>query len=101
MYHVIYVGEHSTQQRIITSPEQQEQQNQQSVTNEDQGNDLRLQDITREPTSKPFYWNERASATFVNELNDACDMIIYWKNNLLLVTTKAAGKVFISGMNRI
>ena len=99
MYHVIYVEEHSTQQRIITSPEQQEQQK--LVINEDQGNTLGLQDIACEPTSKPFYWNERAGATFVSELNDAYDMIIYWRNNLLLETTRAAGKIFISEMNWI
>ena len=55
----------------------QEQQNQQLEANNDQENTHRLQDMSREPVNEPFYWNEKPGKTFVNELNNAYDKIVY------------------------
>ena len=39
----------------------------------------------REPTNKPFYWNEKPDATFAYKLNDPIDNIIYCRKNLFLL----------------
>ena len=58
---------------------QQEQQIQQLETNDNQENTRRLQDMPHEPKSETFYWKEKLGTTFVNELNNAYDKIVYWK----------------------
>ena len=57
--------------------------------------------MPREPLNKPFYWNQKPDATFVNELNNAYDKIVYWRKNLFLLPTEAAGKSFINEMTRM
>ena len=79
----------------------QEQQNQQLEANNDQENTHRLQDMSREPVNEPFYWNEKPGKTFVNELNNAYDKIVYWRKNLFLLLTGAAGESFINEMTRM
>ena len=75
---------------------QQEQQNQQLEVNDDEQNTHRLQDMPREPINEPFYWNEKPGTTFVNELNNAYDKIVYWRKNLFFLPTGAAGKSFVN-----
>ena len=75
---------------------QQEQQNEQLEVNDDQQNTHRLQDMPREPINEPFYWNEKSGTTFVNELNNSYDKIVYWRKNLFLLPTGAAGKSFVN-----
>ena len=70
--------------------------------NYDQENTYRLQDIPREPVNKPFYWNEKPGTTFANKLNNEYDKIVYWRKNLFLLPTGAAGKSsFINKMTRM
>ena len=57
--------------------------------------------MPREPVNEPFYWNEKPGTTFVNELNNAYDKIVYPIKNLFLLPTGAAGKSFINEMTRM
>ena len=38
--------------------------------------------MQHKPKNKPFYWNEKPGATFVNELNNAYDKIVYCRENV-------------------
>ena len=79
----------------------QEQQNQQLEANDDQENTHRLQDMPCEPVNKLFYWSKEPGTTFVNELNNAYGKIVYWRKNLFLPPTGAAGKDFINKLTRM
>ena len=76
----------------------QGQQNQQLEENGDQENTLRLQDMPLKPVNKPFYWNEKPGATFINELNNAYEKTDYSRKNLFFLPKGAAGKSFINEM---
>ena len=79
----------------------QGQQNQQLEDNDDQENTHWLQDMPRKPVNEPFYWNEKPGTTFINELNNAYEKIVYWRKNLFLLPIGAAGKRFINKMTRM
>ena len=75
---------------------QEEQQNQQLEANDDQEKTHRLQDMPRESINEYFYWDEKLVTTFVKELINIYDKSVYWRRNLLLLTTRVAGKVLLA-----
>ena len=79
----------------------QEQQNQQLEENDNQVNTHRLQDMPREPVNEIFYWNKKPGTTFINELNNAYDKIVYWRKKLFLFPIGGAEKSFINKMTRM
>lgn len=56
--------------------------------------------MSRKPINETFYWSEKPETTFVNELNNAYDNIVYWRKKIPL-RTGAAGKSFITVMTRM
>ena len=48
-----------------------------------------------------FFWNKVDGNTFTSDLNHAYDNIVFWKKNLFLLPTGAAGKKFITEMTRL
>ena len=54
--------------------------------------------MPRKPVNEPFYWNEKTGTTFINELNNAYDKIVYWRKNLFFLLTGVWGKIFMNEM---
>ena len=48
-----------------------------------------------------FLWNKVDGNTFTNDLNQAYDRIVFWKKNMFLLPTGAAGKKFIAELTRL
>ena len=72
----------------------QGQQNQQLEDNDDQENTHWLQDMPRKPVNEPFYWNEKPGTTFINELNNAYEKIVYWRKKLVSSPNRINGGKF-------
>ena len=72
----------------------QGQQNQQLEDNDDQENTHWLQDMPRKPVNEPFYWNEKPGTTFINELNNTYERIVYWRKKLVASPNKISGGKF-------
>ena len=72
----------------------QGQQNQQLEDNDDQENTHWLQDMPRKPVNEPFYWNEKPGTTFINELNNTYEKIVYWRKKLVSSPNRISGGKF-------
>ena len=86
----------------VCRKKEQEQQNQQFGKNDDQENTHRLQDTTppTRTSKRTFLLEEEARpTTFINELNNMFDSIVYRRKTFL--PTEAVGKSFINEMTQI
>ena len=51
--------------------------------------------------SETFYWNTIPGSVYQRNLEEAYEQIVYWRKNVFMVPTGAAGKKFIDETSRL
>ena len=54
-----------------------------------------------EQQHEDFYWNTVPGKIYQKDLQEACNQIVYWRKNIFMVPTRAAGKKFIDEISRL
>ena len=73
--------------------------NARSNNESDKNNDNEVQEP--EQQREDFYWNTVPGGVYQKDLEEAYNQIVYWRKNIFMVPTGAAGKKFIDEISRL
>ena len=73
--------------------------NESSNNESDDNNDNEAQEPEQQP--EEFYWNTVPGGVYQKDLEETYNYIVYWRKNVFLVPTEAAGKKFTDEISRL